>query len=80
MKERLGAGKANNRGARAAAAREIAKRPESYQVCLGCESILAASLSVCPQCHAYRFETDPETIRKRAHTLARRRPGKLFSD
>lgn len=51
---------------RQVAAARICNNPDQYKVCCGCDSIVTANVSVCPGCVAYRFETDPETIRKQA--------------
>jgi hypothetical protein len=52
----------------------IARNPERYKVCCGCEAIVRETAPVCPQCNAYRFETDASLIREQANILADRIP------
>lgn len=77
MSKRLGGGQHDNRGARAAAAIAITQAVHEFQLCLGCGSIVSIKVSVCPHCHAYRFDLDPEHIRTAALALGRKRPDKL---
>lgn len=42
-------------------AQEIASNPSDFKVCEGCDSIVATSVTICPNCHAYRF--DPSATR-----------------
>jgi hypothetical protein len=53
-------------------ARRIVRNPNQYKVCFGCDSIVAAKVSICPNCHSYRFEGDPEFVVNQAHVLSRR--------
>ena len=57
---------------RAAKAQKIASNPDAYQVCEGCESIVAAGTVVCPNCHAYRFDGDPIRVVDQALILGAR--------
>lgn len=52
----------------------ISRNPELYKVCCGCEAIIREPAPVCPQCYAYRFETDEDLIREQANVLANRLP------
>ena len=57
---------------RAEKAQMIASNPEEYQVCEGCESIVAIGTLVCPNCHAYRFDGDPVRVVDQALILGSR--------
>jgi hypothetical protein len=59
------------RGQRAA---QIAREPELYKVCEGCESIVIRAASTCPNCHGYRFDEDPQRVRTQAEILGKRLP------
>ena len=60
--------------ARAGRAAQIVKQPELYKVCEGCESIVVAEASTCPNCHGYRFDAEPERVRTQAEILGKRLP------
>lgn len=47
---------------RLAKAREIANNPGNYKVCEGCDSIVGAGTSICPNCHGYRFDSEPSRV------------------
>lgn len=57
---------------RAKRARRIVRNPDQYKVCLGCESIVAAKVSICPNCHSYRYESGSQQVVQQAHLLSRR--------
>ena len=57
---------------RAKRARRIVRNPAQYKVCIGCDSIVAAKVHICPNCHSYRFETDADFVIQQAKTLSRR--------
>ena len=57
---------------RAQRAAEIARNPSKYKICHGCDSIVVASVDLCPSCHSYRFEDDPMTVVNQAKRLGRR--------
>ena len=59
------------RGERAA---QIARQPELYKVCEGCESIVMLDASTCPNCHGYRFDAAPDRVRSQAEILGKRLP------
>ncbi len=59
------------RGERAAL---IAREPELYKICEGCESIVIRDAATCPNCHGYRFDTDPDRVRIQAGVLGKRLP------
>lgn len=57
---------------RAEKAKEIAANPGAYKVCCGCNSIVAAKVNLCPNCHAYRFEEKPAIVVRTALELGSR--------
>jgi hypothetical protein len=59
------------RGERAA---QIARQPELYKVCEGCESIVVRDAGTCPNCHGYRFDESPDRVRSQAEILGKRLP------
>jgi hypothetical protein len=59
------------RGERAA---QISREPARYKVCEGCESIVVRDAATCPNCHGYRFDTDPSRVVSQAGILGRRLP------
>jgi hypothetical protein len=52
----------------------VISQPENYKVCCGCEGVIREQAVVCPQCNAYRFETDAEIVKEQALILANRLP------
>jgi hypothetical protein len=59
------------RGERAA---QIMRQPELYKVCEGCESIVVIGAATCPNCHGYRFDTNPGRVKSQAEFLGKRLP------
>ena len=57
---------------RAAKAREIASSPDDFQVCEGCDSIIAARVAICPNCHGYRFDDSAPRVIQQALELGSR--------
>ncbi|HRJ73348.1 MAG TPA: hypothetical protein PLS03_14080 [Terrimicrobiaceae bacterium] len=57
---------------RAARAQRIIDSPQDFKVCEGCESIVARRVVTCPNCHGYRFNSDPQEIIVHARSLASR--------
>lgn len=57
---------------RARKAGKIIAKPTDYKVCEGCESIVAARVATCPNCHGYRFNENPESVVDQARLLASR--------
>ncbi len=53
------------------AARIIGK-PHLFKVCEGCESIVALRAATCPNCEAYRFDSDPGVVVAQARFLSLR--------
>jgi len=65
---------------RAKRARRITRNPKQYKVCGGCDSIVAAKVNLCPNCHGYRFESDLSVVVKQAKTLAQREQQTVLSE
>jgi hypothetical protein len=57
---------------REAKAARIAANPAAYKVCEGCDSIVGSSVVLCPNCHSYRFDPAPESVRRQAMALGSR--------
>ena len=57
---------------RAQQAAKIIQDPGRYKVCLGCESIVAAKVTLCPNCHGYRFDQDRDQVISQARELGQR--------
>jgi len=53
-------------------AQQIASSPGDYEVCEGCESIVACGTLMCPNCHGYRFDGDPTRVVDQALLLGSR--------
>ena len=61
-------------GERAQRALRIIADPQSFKVCEGCDSIVAAREVTCPNCHGYRFNDSPHAVSEQAELLANREP------
>jgi len=61
-------------------ARRIVRNPSQYKVCGGCDSIVAAKVHICPNCHSYRFQDDKQIVIDQAHTLSRRQQHSVVSE
>ena len=59
----------SERGRKAAV---IIAKPSEYKICEGCESIVAERAATCPNCHGYRFDSDPIAVAEQARLLATR--------
>lgn len=57
---------------RAETAARIASKPQDYKVCEGCDSIVGKSTAICPNCHSFRFDDEPETVVSQAVLLGSR--------
>lgn len=57
---------------RAAKARQIVESPDEFQVCEGCESIVASGVTICPNCHSYRFDDSATRVVEQALVLGSR--------
>ncbi|MCB1229895.1 MAG: hypothetical protein KDN19_06495 [Verrucomicrobiae bacterium] len=65
---------------RAKRARRIVRNPSQYKVCHGCDSIVAAKVSICPNCHGYRFEQEEALVVQQAHILSRRQQHSVVAE
>lgn len=65
---------------RAKRARRITRNPAQYKVCGGCDSIVAAKVNLCPNCHGYRFDSDLEQVVKQAKALSQREQQTVLSE
>lgn len=43
-------------------AQRIARSPEAYKVCEGCDSIIGTAAALCPNCHSFRFDKSPKRV------------------
>jgi RNA polymerase subunit RPABC4/transcription elongation factor Spt4 len=57
---------------RAARAAKIIAAPDKFKICEGCDSIVAARVVTCPNCHGYRFNEEAEAVIEQAKSLAAR--------
>lgn len=57
---------------RAARADKIVRDPSKYKICDGCDSIVLATATTCPSCHAYRFIDDQKSVINQARELGQR--------
>ncbi|WP_174582742.1 hypothetical protein [Candidatus Methylacidithermus pantelleriae] len=53
-------------------AEKIIASPESYKVCEGCDSIVGAKVTNCPNCGSYRFDSSVERVVEQARILGSR--------
>jgi len=65
---------------RAKRARRIVKNPSLYKVCMGCDSIVASKVNICPNCHAYRFEIDADFVVNQAKALSTREQNSVVAE
>lgn len=65
---------------RAARADKIVRDPSKYKICDGCDSIVLATASTCPSCHAYRFIDDRDSVIGQAKELGQRERRSLVKD
>lgn len=47
----------------------ITNDPASYKVCTVCGAVVDRDAEICPDCSAYRFDSDPEHVLNRALDL-----------
>ena len=57
---------------RARRADKIIKNPKNYKNCAGCESIVAKKVTICPNCHAYRYIDSESMVIAQAQELGTR--------
>lgn len=65
---------------RAARAQKIIENVASYKICEGCDSIVAARVTSCPNCHGYRFNEAQEDVIAHARELASRPQTSVTAD
>lgn len=56
------------------------RQPQAWQVCCGCDSVVAAKRPLCPNCGAYRFltfEAGPHAVQKAIRKLERQKQASL---
>ncbi len=58
-------------------ARAVLKAPENFKVCEVCGCIATHNTSTCPDCYAYRFNTDPNFVANKAIDLGAKAPNRL---
>jgi RNA polymerase subunit RPABC4/transcription elongation factor Spt4 len=47
---------------------------------MGCDSIVASKVNICPNCHAYRFEIDADTVVAQAKALSTREQNSVVAE
>lgn len=62
----------NHLAERAARAEKIIAQAGNFKICEGCDSIVTARVTSCPNCHGYRFNEDPGEVIAHARLLASR--------
>ncbi len=65
---------------RAKRARRIVKNPTQFKVCLGCDSIVAAKVNICPNCHSYRYEEEENAVIAQAKVLSTREQNSVVAE
>lgn len=65
---------------RAKRARRIVRNPSLYKICLGCDSIVATKVNICPNCHAYRYETGEDSVVAQAKVLSTREQNSVVAE
>ena len=64
---------------RAQKAHKIIKNPRKYKICSGCESIVAQKVTICPNCHGYRFIVNESMVVAQAQELGKREAKSVLS-
>jgi hypothetical protein len=65
---------------RARRAERIVRNPEQYKVCMGCDSIVAKKVSICPNCHSYRYDADEKVVVDQARLLSQREKHSVIAE
>jgi hypothetical protein len=47
---------------------------------MGCDSIVASKVNICPNCHAYRFECDEDAVVTQARALSSREQNSVVAE
>ncbi len=61
-------------------AKSIAEKPNEYKICEGCDSIVVTSTQICPNCHAYRYNTKETDVIQQAELLGSRDQTSVTAD
>ena len=64
---------------RAEQAKRIIQKPESYKICVCCESIVTAKVVICPNCHGYNYDESSEAVVAQAHFLGTREQNSVLA-
>ncbi len=72
--------KERQRRDRARKAEKIIADPGKFVICEGCESIVAARVTMCPNCYGYRFNPDPAAVIEQAKLLGSREQQSVIAD
>ena len=65
---------------RAKRARRIIRNPAMFKICCGCDSIVAAKVNICPNCHSYRYVTDGDSVVAQAKALSQREQNSVVAE
>jgi hypothetical protein len=65
---------------RAQSAAEIIANPSAYKICEGCDSIVGEAAVLCPNCHSFRFDSDPQRVVLQARILGARDQNSVTPD
>lgn len=65
---------------RARKAARIMAEPTRFKVCESCDSIVAARVTMCPNCNGYRFDENPVTVTEHAAVLGSREQQSVVAD
>ena len=65
---------------RAKRARRIVRNPSLYKVCMGCDSIVASKVNICPNCHSYRYRCNQEFVIAQAKALSTREQNSVVAE
>ncbi len=47
---------------------------------MGCDSIVASKVNICPNCHAYRFECNEDAVVSQARVLSSREQNSVVAE
>ena len=65
---------------RAETAAKIASNPANYKVCEGCDYIVGKTTAICPNCHSFRFDAEPQSVVTHAVMLGSREQRSVTAD
>ncbi len=58
----------------------IVRRPGLWRVCEGCNALVKVVCTICPFCHAYRFDGDHARVIAVARALGKKRATGFIAD